>query len=582
MSVLTIIICLVPLSWSMVREFRQFHHDQIRTELQAKAVLLQARVSEFLQSGPDEIMTGSFQSLAEQTKMRITIIQPSGNVIFDTDEDKEVMSDHSTRPEIRQALAGKIGTALRRSDTLHEDMIYVAIPCYDGPLITGVLRTAMPVTRIDALMAGIVRRILLSGVLIAMLTLLLSLFISRRITKPLRDIQLQAHAFAQGEFKGTIPVPDTEEIAGVVRVLNDVAVQLESKFQTIMQQRNEREAILASMVEGLLAIDRDEHIISINNASARLLGIDAKKAQGKLVQEVIRHMDLLKFIQQALSAADPIEEQIILLTPRQKYVQAHGTRIMDARNDLIGAVVVLHDITRMKHLENIRSEFVANVSHELKTPLTSLQGFVETLQDGAIDQPEEARRFLSIMHGQVNRLSKIIEDILVLSSLEQGNENQNIQMVMTPVHSVVQEAIQTCEIIAREKNISLELEADREAEVLNNPELLGLALINLLDNAIKYSPEQSTISITVTRQDDNTIIAVKDRGCGIAPEHQERVFERFYRVDRARSRKLGGSGLGLSIVKHIAALHQAQVTVESTPGQGSTFSLHFPPAADIS
>jgi two-component system phosphate regulon sensor histidine kinase PhoR len=272
----------------------------------------------------------------------------------------------------------------------------------------------------------------------------------------------------------------------------------------------------------------------------------------------------------------PTEEEFILPAKLPITLRARGTYLTDHQGNKNGAVIVLSDMTKLQRLENIRRDFVANVSHELRTPITSIKGFVETLLDGAINEPEEAQKFLKIIAGHTDRLMAIIEDLLSLSRLEEDSQTRMVAMEYLKVRPVLESAIELSDPKAGDKKIKIEIDCDDEIEILMNPTLLEQAVFNLVDNAIKYSPSESKIQLTVRKTDTEVLIAVKDFGCGIEKPHLERIFERFYVVDKARTRKLGGTGLGLAIVKHIVQLHSGSVTVESTPGQGSTFTIHMP------
>jgi len=298
--------------------------------------------------------------------------------------------------------------------------------------------------------------------------------------------------------------------------------------------------------------------------------------EGKLIQELIRNPDLHRFIRNTLTAEEPVEGDITLHKPEDRFLQAHGTPLRGAKGERIGSVIVLNDVTRIRRLEDLRREFVANVSHELKTPITSIKGFVETLQEGALSDSEDARRFLGIIAKHTDRLNAIIEDLLSLSRLEQNGDKNRIPLEESSIKNTIQSVLEFCADKAAEKNIRIHSHCDERITAKINPPLLEQALVNLIDNAIKFSEPDTDIHIEVGESEEQIRIDVRDQGCGIEKEHLSRIFERFYRVDKARSRKLGGTGLGLSIVKHIAKVHGGQVTVESTPRQGSTFSLLLP------
>ena len=360
--------------------------------------------------------------------------------------------------------------------------------------------------------------------------------------------------------------------------MNLMAGQLDDRIRTALRQRNELEAVLSSMVEGVLAVDTDERIIRINRAAANLIGVDPPDVPGRSVLEVVRNSDLQRFITWTLASAEPVESEIVIYQDESEVsLQAHGTALRGtSEHENIGALIVLNDLTLLRRLEGVRRDFVANVSHELRTPITSIKGFVETLQDGALESPQDARRFLDIISRQADRLNAIVEDLLSLSRIEGETQGADIAVERTGIKGLLRSAIQSCEVKASEKDITLELRCDDGINAQVNAQLVEQAVINLIDNAIKYSDAGDVVNVRCARTDLEVVISVEDHGTGIAPEHLPRLFERFYRVDKARSRKLGGTGLGLAIVKHIAQVHEGHARVESTLGKGSTFSIHLP------
>jgi len=455
-------------------------------------------------------------------------------------------------------------------------MMYLARPLVRQERVAAVIRTALPTSAIQKALATIYRKIFWAGVLTAAGLALLSLLMARHLSRPLGMMRRAARQFAQGRLEQRMANPPTEELAALAESLNEMAGELQQRIQTITSQRNELEAILSSMAEGVLAIDQSGRIVNINQAAIRLLNIAEVSHPGRPIEEVVRNSEFQAFVEQVLHMEQVVENEIHLYTFKERYLRLQGASLPNARGDKSGAVIVINDMTRLRQLENIRREFVANVSHELKTPVTSIKGFVETLQEGALRDPRQAEYFLQIISRHTDRLQAMIEDLLSLSWLENQGEGRALHFPVEKLRPIVAGVLEMIAPKAEKQQIRMELSCAEELEARVHPALLEQALLNLVDNAIKYSPPQGTIRIGVRQKEEGTEISVEDHGSGIAAKHLDRIFERFYVVDKARSRKLGGTGLGLSIAKHIAQIHGGRVTVASTLGEGSTFTIHLP------
>jgi two-component system phosphate regulon sensor histidine kinase PhoR len=455
-------------------------------------------------------------------------------------------------------------------------MMYVAIPLKKEQTTSGVIRIALPTISIDRELRSIQIKIALGGLLIALIAAGISLLISRRISRPIEEMKKGADHFAEGDLTHRLTAPDSEELASLAEALNQMAAQLDRRIETIMSQRNELETVLASMLEGVIAIDNEERIINLNSAAAGLFDSKPENCRDRNLQEVIRNSALQQFVRQSIISQVPKEDDISLYHNGEKTLHLHSSPLLDANKERIGTLVVFNDVTHLRRLENMRRDFVANVSHEIKTPLTAIKGFVETLHQGSVDNPEEAKRFLGIIQKHVDRLSSIVEDLLSLSRIEQEDEVKTIKLEEGFIKDVFRSAILICRPKAEEKNITVISLCDEPISARFDAMLLEQAVVNLLDNGIKYSEPERTIYLKAQRDNSEIKISVVDQGLGIAKKHLPRLFERFYRVDKARSRKMGGTGLGLAIVKHIAQSHGGSVSVESTLGQGSTFTIHLP------
>ena len=582
---LVIVLCTGAMGFYAGRSARSFYIAQTETGLQARAELVREEVT----ARGDSLDAGALEELVTRlgaaSGTRITIISaeqpgvPIGTVLADSDVDPVSMPDHSTRPEFEEALTASSGAAIHYSIELGKHMVYVAIPSREDGKVTTVVRASIPMTSVDEALSTLYWRIAISAVVVALIAALVGLLVTRRLSRPIRDIRDGAERLAAGDFTHKLYVPRTEEFAAVAESFNHMAEELDDKLRTLTHERNEREAVLSSMVEGVLAVDTEERVIAVNAAAARLLDLEPEAVDGKTIQEVVRNPDLQHVVARTLDGHQPVEADIVMrVGAEDRDLQANGTLLHgdDADEVVVGAVVVLNDVTRLKRLEAVRRDFVANVSHELKTPVTSIKGFAETLEDGALNDPETAHRFVRIISGQADRLNSIIEDLLSLSALEQSGDSPLLQLEEADLCDVVAVALGVIGPKAEAKSIDLVEDCPDSLFSRVSPPLLEQAVVNLVDNAVKYSPVGSAVDVTLEERADEIVISVRDEGPGVSREHLPRLFERFYRVDKARSRDLGGTGLGLAIVKHIAQVHGGRVSVDSVVGRGSTFRIHLP------
>ncbi|MBZ0201489.1 MAG: PAS domain-containing protein [Ignavibacteria bacterium] len=506
---------------------------------------------------------------------RITFILPNGKVAADSREDASHMDNHADRPEVIEAINKGIGISQRFSFTIKEDYLYSAMPVYDNQKnLKLIVRSGYPLSgvRKEARNANIA--IVLSIVLLSGIILVVGYISLKSILNPISLIKSGAERFAGGEFDKKIFPPENDELKSIANSLNIMARQLDEKLDIIGEQSNLQKAVLESMKEGVLAVDYDERILLINKTAEDILGITDKSAHGKTLQEVIRISEIQKFFKKIISEGNPHESEIILQHEKEKYLQLSGTLLYDIDNNALGSLVVFNDISNLKHLDTIKKDLVANVSHELKTPVTTIKGFIETLREGAIKDTKNAERFLEIIAKHIDRLNLIIDDLLILAKLEDKPdeieyENENILKVLKSV-------IEDFEFKTSEKKISIEVKCDDKLEGRINKNLMEQAIGNLIDNAIKYSDKKSEIEIGAYEKDRTLVIYVKDSGYGISEEHMPRLFERFYRIDKGRSREEGGTGLGLAIVKHIVNGMNGIIEVDSKPGSGSTFTIKIP------
>jgi len=556
--------------------FRRFYIEKTGADLLIRARLLESQFSPLIGREPSSTIDSLCKEVSRKISTRVTVILPSGKVIGDSQEDPSKMDNHSDRPEVIDALGGKNGESVRFSYTLRENMIYVALPLQSDGEIRAVLRVSIPLLTISQALAPIYVRIIIGAILAALFLALVSYLIVRKIRRSIEQLRRGAERFARGEFDRKLYLLDYYEMGALAESMNDMAAQLDERIRAIVRQREEMDAILSSMMEGVLAVDPDERVLIMNQAAARMFDVDSVKTPGQSIQEAVRNIHVHRFVDRTLESPERVEEEIEAGSSRDSVLRARGTVLRDENGGKIGALIVFNDITDLRRLENIRREFVANVSHELKTPITAIKGFVETLQGGAIANKEEVEKFLAIIARHADRLDAIIDDLLSLSKIEQAGDKEDIKFENVELCEVIKSSIKSLELKAGEKNIGIKLDCPADLRPSINASLIEQAVTNLLDNAINYSDPGSDVEVKAAKAESNIIISVRDRGCGIEKRHLPRLFERFYRVDTARSRKMGGTGLGLAIVKHIAQIHGGYATVESEPGKGSLFSLNLP------
>ncbi|WP_372368085.1 ATP-binding protein [Candidatus Uabimicrobium sp. HlEnr_7] len=553
--------------------FHWFYQNKYAEDLATNAKIIQPQVRTYLKE--PKTLQAICRELRDSIPIRITIIGINGKVLADTEGDVANFEDHIDREEIKIALkTKKSGTAIRYSQTLQKKMMYTVIPVFKEGKVEAFIRASISTSDVDNVLGTLFFRISVAVMLCSFFAIIISIIVAKRISKPLEQLEEGAEKLAEGKLSTRLPVSKFKEIGSLAKTMNKMAMQLEHKIQQVVEQGNEHEAVLASMDEGVVAIDNNLCIINMNRTAQKLLQLKQRPKKGQSLGKIVQYEELKELVNQVTTGITNVEKDIVFSSKNGKIIQTRGIILQNPVNDIIGVLIVMNDVTRLRKLEQMRREFVANVSHELRTPITSIKGFVETLLENEIEDEEQVQHFLKIIARQSDRLHFIIEDILTLSRIEQGVEIEEIALFLFSIEEVLKNAIQMCEVRAKEKNINIELHSvENKIEANINPELLEQAIVNLIDNAIKYSPKNCVIKIFAQKKEKYVLIRVVDQGRGIPPEHIPRLFERFYRVDKARSRELGGTGLGLAIVKHIVIAHKGEIQVESEIDQGSIFSI---------
>jgi len=588
-----ILLSLTVEAWYSTSYFKSFFLETAQRELMVRASLMQDRFARALYVdglSPQQI-DALCKNLGERIQTRITVIQHSGEVIGDSFARVETMENHKERPEILTALSGEKSLAVRYSPTLDKNMMYIALPIIDSRSDPAVIRTAVSISDIDAKVEAMRNSISLVLVLTTMAAALASLYVSRRITNPVEQMRKGAQEFSKGNLTNRLPSPDTEELSQLAQSMNLMAAELNKKIMDVRNRSRELEAVHTSMQEGVIAINGREQIITINKAAAKIFDFSPETLKTKHVLEVARNYDLQVFIRKALATSEPVEDDIVIDRDERMVLNIHSTALYDANDKRMGTLIIFHDITRIRLLETMHKDFAANVSHELKTPLTTIKGFIETLLQMMADSPgassaqntadqdtaAQYSRFLGIIEKNVNRMIRLINDLLALARLERL-KGTDIQLEAHPLASLIQKAVGFCADRAQDRGITMEVHCPDALAGMVDPMLMEQAVFNLVDNAVKYSDDGAYVTINAELKDRSIEIQVKDTGPGIDAAHLPKVFNRFYRVDKGRSRDQGGTGLGLAIVKHIVQYHNGRIEVESRRGKGTCFTITIPGA----
>jgi len=551
--------------------FKNYYLHNLEARLTREAYLI-ADMTGFY--GPGK--ASGYQELCEiagkDSATRVTIIDQQGMVLADSEYDYRQMESHKSRPEVYKALHGQAGVSMRYSNTLNTKMLYLAVP-FENPEQSGVIRLAMPLSDLSAIYMRILMIMLLAFLVAAVMATVLSLLMARKISDPLDEITAVVKDMARGNLKRRISYQADDELGILAWAFNDMAEHVEDGVSEISEVKNRLEALLQNTVNGILMVDAEGKISYANPVALSLLGL-LENIIGRSKSEVINNYEILQCIDQVKQDLKPIRKELVMHILGGKIVEINIVPINDDTGLLQGILVVLNDISELKRLEQVRKDFVANVSHELKTPVAAISGFAETLLDEGGEDKETVREFSQIIYNEAQRLSLLINGLLELSRIEAEQDELNI--ISVNLAAVLQDTIKHIQRQKNHQSIRLILPEGSQPVIQTDPLLVSHILANLLDNAMKYSPAEEEIKVILEELNDRVVISVADRGIGIPQQELSRIFERFYRVDKARSRKTGGSGLGLAIVKHLAEKLGGEVAVESKLGEGSRFSFVLP------
>ncbi len=556
-----------------VAEVRSFFVSQLENELMNRAGILSRAESA---GQPRDSLC---ELAGESSLFRATVIDTSGTVLCDSWATADLMDNHSDRHEVQQAMAAGHGTSVRVSSSVERELLYVALR---SPESGAVIRLAAPTSEIADVVENVARSIRLGGSMVVLVALLLAFLVSQRLSSPLEDLKQSAELIASGVAVDALPEIGTTEVAALSKSLNRMVSVLEQQVSDASGKRRELETVLDSMHEGVIAVDSTGTVFNMNPAAESMLELDRVVAVGSLLTDVVTDRQLCELIGNVLDSTITQRQEINLGNGTEtRIIRTIVTPLQDMSGTRNGALIVMDDVTQVRRLEAIRRDFVANVSHELKTPVTSIKGYAETLLELGAEDPESAEKFARIIARQSDRLNGIIDDLLSLARLERLDESdRHIDLEKHEIADIIERAFEVCGMAAEERRIVLRKSVNSGLCALVDEELIEQAIVNLVTNAIKYGPPDSTVEVDAVLADKTVTISVRDAGPGIESQHLPRLFERFYRVDTGRSRQMGGTGLGLAIVKHIAQVHGGRVTVDSRVGEGTAFTLHIPQQGD--
>lgn len=569
----------------MGRSYQENHQNTLKSHMLSEIRVLIAAApwpsgqSEAEQAAYLESQAKRFKQLAD---MRVTYIRPDGVVLGDSDHDPATMENHSNRKEVKEALASGVGSSTRRSSTLGESMLYVAVPIQEDGKTVGIVRLAVSLRDVERSLGNMWLALVFGLLILFIIAAIISYRIARSVTRPLERMTSAAKRMANMDYEIRIPAEGKDEVNELARALNAMAASLQGQVNEIRQNEVRLQSVLDNMISGVVMIDPDGRIKLYNRSAELLLGSTAQERVGRSFGEVKQQYELVQLIREALQSHEPLHEELTVYYPEERLLELNFVPMHTNEEQEPGLLLVLQDVSAIRRLERMRSEFVANVSHELKTPVAAVKGFAETLLAGAVNDPETAQSFLTIIHDESERLNRLIGDILELSKIE--SRRSPLQFSPVDLYAFVERLAEFMSTEAAKKNINLEWHVEEGLFVEADEDRLGQILLNLLQNGINYTPEGGSVRVAAEvveggeseGEEERVRITVSDTGIGIPKKDLPRIFERFYRVDKARSRSSGGTGLGLSIVKHLADLHHGSIRVESIVGVGSKFILELP------
>ncbi|MEW9698330.1 two-component system histidine kinase PnpS [Paenibacillus sp. SI8] len=568
----------------MAKVLENSHIESLQDNMERELMVISA-TGDWNRKGSDSELisyyTAQAKRIKESTKARLTFVRADGKVLGDSDQNPDQMDNHLSRPEISAAIASGVGYTTRFSDTLKEKMLYAAIPVKDGEQLTGFLRIAMSLEQVDETIRNLWYFLITGLAILFIIAGIVSYRIARGITRPIEKITSVAQQITNMNYESRVPSYSNDEVGQLGQAINRMSESLQQQMERIQENERRLQGVMENMMSGIMMIDREERIMLLNPSAEYILGFSAQELLGKKYNEAKQQFEFTKLIQECIETREAIRDEMIFYYPAERILDINLNPIAHEDEEWSGVLIVISDITAVRRLERMRSEFVANVSHELKTPIAAVKGFAETLLAGALNDKETAVSFLQIIFDESERLNRLIGDILELSKIE----SKRIPMQFSPVYlpEFLEKSLSVLRKEAEKKHIELSLQVDDDIYIEADEDRLRQIFINLLSNGISYTQEGGKVKVRVEPLEMNADgdyerlrFVVSDTGIGIPKKDLPRIFERFYRVDKARSRSSGGTGLGLSIVKHLVELHKGSIRVDSEVGVGTKFTIELP------
>ena len=575
---------LIPIIFAGVSIVGKMEHDfieQLKESLVSEAILLQIIAEESISGNSHSAIQERLKQIPLEKGARLTVILENGEVLGDTEKDPVEMDNHSNRPEILTARSHGRGFSTRYSDTLNTNMMYLALLVKNNNGFNGYVRTSVSLSSVEEKLGGIRNIVLFSAVSAFIAALILGLFFARHFALPLSNMTSVAQSMSQGDYDRRLSVNRLDEFGKLAKAYNVMAESLKIRIGTIDSERNKLQTILTGMIEGVIALDMSENIVHINAAAGRILEVSPPECLGKSIWKIASFMELKELLANVFNEKAGLKTKLKLARQfKDTVIEMQISPIYDITHAPAGSVIVMHDVSELHNLEKIRRDFVANISHELKTPITAIRGLIETIIDDEEITIDNRKNFMERAKEQTKRLTSLVDDILALARLE--SESFVMEKSRVNINRIILDAVKSLSPVSEEREIEIATELpDTSVEINGDENAITSAISNLLDNALKYTPPKGKIVVRLKTDGLFGVVEIQDNGVGIEQKHHHRIFERFYRVDKARSRELGGTGLGLAIVKHVAQSHGGKVDLESVPGKGSIFRITLPLATTL-